>query len=48
MKKLFFKNEINKIDLFKNDVIMAENTFLQSRKIDMMKINLFIDQQISS
>ncbi len=31
MKGLFFQNEIDKIDLFKNDVIMAERTFLQTR-----------------
>jgi hypothetical protein len=31
MKELFFRNEITKIDLYKNDICMAEKTFLQSR-----------------
>ncbi len=39
MKGLFFQNEIAKIDLFKNDVIMAEKTFLQFKCMKRKKVN---------
>jgi serine/threonine protein kinase len=40
MKGLFFQNEIDMIDLFKNDVIMADKTLTPLKFMKRMKINL--------
>lgn len=41
MKSLFFQENISLIDLYKNDVYMAEKTIVNSKETDAIQVDVF-------